>query len=350
MNYSSLPHYDSLGSITPILQDIFYVMLIPSVCMLGIFFKLITLNVIIVILQQKNPGFIYFYMLSFEIVDLTAGIILIFLALFECGRYCDIGYKYITKLFELIFFTYLTNVALQFQTFLEISLAYDRLVAFSAKNTSGLVNGKRLKLKIFLLLILAFLITIPNYILSRTIKPIGVLYSPNKTEEILYLMTDREFTYNNDYWTVSLFVFDLFRGLFLHIILFLFNFLVIFKYKIYLKSKNSMGTKIEISKIAKLESNVNDDATKRKEMKLTKMIFALNCNFLAGNLPISIVPVLFRFMGNSAAYNFYTISVDLIALFTHLSYLFFYLKFNPVFRKTFIFIFKEYRRKLKNLF
>ena len=75
-------------------------------------------------------------------------------------------------------------------------------------------------------------------------------------------MTDREFTYNNDYWTVSLFVFDLFRGLFLHIILFFFNFLVIFKYKIYLKSKNSMGTNIEISKIAKLESNVNDDATK----------------------------------------------------------------------------------------
>ena len=59
------------------------------------------------------------------------------------------------------------------------------------------------------------------------------------------------------------------------------------------------------------------------------MIFGMNFNFLLGNLPISIVPILFRLMGNSAAYNFYTIGVDLIALFTHLSYLFFYSFYIP---------------------
>ena len=114
MNKASLPIYESVSDVTLYLQDIFYVAVIPSIVVVGFFIKLITLNVLNTILSSKKPNFIFYYMFAFESVDFMAGIILAFLALFECGRFCDIGYKFITKLFELIFFTYLTNVALLF--------------------------------------------------------------------------------------------------------------------------------------------------------------------------------------------------------------------------------------------
>ena len=337
MNHSLLPRYDSLSQITPYLQDFFYVMIIPSIVVFGFFIKIITIDTLRMILNKKNPFFIFYYMLAFEVVDYIAGIILAFLALFECGHFCQLSYKYITKLFELIFFTYFTNVALQFQSFLEISLAFDRIRSFSVKNNNEKISIKKLKIKILILFVLAFIVAIPNYILSRPIKPIGILIKSNKTQEILYLMSDSELSDKNDAFTLFLFVYDLFRGLFLHILLIILNFIVILKYKAYLNNKKSTHFNVPMPiKTESREATNRNYSNQTKEIKLTKMVFAMNCNFIIGNLPISIVPIFFRITGESVAYNFYTISVDLIALFTHLSYLIFYLKYNPIFRKAFL--------------
>ena len=153
----------------------------------------------------------------------------------------------------------------------------------------------------------------------------------------MYIIADSEFYEKDVYWNKSLFVFNLLRGLFCHIVLFILNFVVIFKYKQYLKSKNSVRTIIEIQNI---ESNNNDDI-KRKELKLTKMIFALNCNFLIGNLPVSLVPLFFNAWGYSTVLNLYTSTVNLMTLFTHTSSIFWYSKFNPVFRKTLVNLFMK---------
>jgi len=316
-------------------------MVIPAIVVIGFFLKIITLDTLRVILNKKKPFFIFYYMQAFEIADLLAGIILAFLALFECGRFCHLSYKYLTKLFELIFFTYFTNVVLQFQSFLEISLAYDRIRSFSVKNKKELVNIKKLKIKIVLLLILAFIVTLPNYVLSRTIKPIGILYGSNRTEEILYLMTDSELSDDLNAFTLFLFVFNLFRGLFLHIFLIILNFTVIFKYRAYLNTKNLAHTNANEPK------NKKNSGQSNKDIKLSKMVIAMNCNFIIGNLPISIVPIFFRITGESPAYNFYTISVNLIALFSHSSYLVLYLKFNPIFRKSFLERFSVFRKIIK---
>ena len=253
MNFSFLPHYDSVVNITSIVQDISYAMIIPSICLLGFLTKLVSLKVLTTIIKSKNSGFIYHYMLSYEIVDTIIGFFFVFVAIFDCGRYCDLAYK----LFDFIFYLYLKNVMLQFQTFIEISLAYDRTVAFTAK--------RKLKIKLFLLLIFAFLITMPNYLLSRSIKPFGILSRPNQTDEILYMVLKSEFTDNNKYWTVSLSVFNIFRGLFFHLVLLILNCLFIIKYKQFLKSKNSIRTRVEIT-ITDSANNVYDEI-KRREIK-----------------------------------------------------------------------------------
>jgi len=372
MNFSSLARYYSLKNVSPILQDIFYVMLIPSVCVYGAFHKAVTLNVLITIFKenkrQKKSNFMYLYMLAFEIVDTAAGIFVAFVGVFECGHYCSVSYKYITKIFELIFYTYFTNAAFQFQSLLEISLAYDRYKSFSTKN-NAVINEKKLLVKLILLLIFALIITVPNYILARAIVPIGILvtFANNKTnEEVLYLMTDIESTSQNSAWAYFLFAFDLIRGLFLHIVLFIINILVIFRYKAFLKNKqlrlanqtrtipkvnNNNNNHIEEIRLDDIKEISNENhahqqtnrihinpvpvPVNNKEIKLTKMIISMNCNFLLGNLPISVIPILFRILGNSSIYNFYVITVNIIALATHMSYLIFYIKFNSLFRKTF---------------
>lgn len=280
-------------------------------------------------------------MLSYEIVDTIIGIFLTFVAIFDCGRYCDLGYKYVTKVFDFIFYLYLTNVILQFQTFMEISLAYDRTVAFTAKRQYSVIIRK-LKIKLFLLLIFAFLITMPNYLISRSVRPFGILSRPNQTDEILYMVLESEFTEKNEYWTVSLSVFNIFRGLFFHLVLLILNCLFIIKYKQFLKSKNSIRTQIEITNTD--SANNADDEIKRREIKLTKMIFALNCNFLIVNLPIAIASLLYLVVGFSTAIDLYVSAVNFIALLTHISPFFLYLKFNKIFRKTLLGIYQKYRQ------
>ena len=62
----------------------------------------------------------------------------------------------------------------------------------------------------------------------------------------------------------------------------------------------------------------------------------MSIHFLIGNLPVSLDPIIFQFSGYSTFYNFYTIFTDLVGLLTHPGYIFLYLAFNPLFRKTFL--------------
>jgi hypothetical protein len=69
-------------------------------------------------------------MLTFEISECFIATIMVFGGLFRCGNLCDIGYNYITKVFELVFYSFIANVLQQFETFIEISFALQRIQAF----------------------------------------------------------------------------------------------------------------------------------------------------------------------------------------------------------------------------
>lgn len=310
-----------------------------------VFFKLTALNVLWLILKKPDAQFIYYYMLVFELIDTVCGIILCFLSLFECGYLCSVSYNYLTKLLELIFYTYGTNMILQFETFLEISLAYERLKIFSSKQLNYKVS--RFKTKMVVFLVLANVFSLPNYLITRSITPIGILVVEN-SEKVLYKLTTSSFAQNNHYWETGLFVFDLFRGLFFYILLLIINIRIIYKFRAVKANKlrviEQARTQPEIPMTSVLNTHqeviikkpTRANPTGQAKTNLTRTVLAMNFNFLLCNLPISLAPILFRLMGQTPFYSYYIIIVNVNGLLTHMLYLPLYFLCNPIFRKAFL--------------
>lgn len=147
------------------------------------------------------------YMLSFEIADFFNAFFLCFIGIFRCGALCNIGYAYITKLFQLIF---LFNVLQIYQTFLEVGFALERIKAFSTK---GVNSQMKFRYQVAIMMIVAIITTLPNYLVTRSIVPFGIL---SGTNQILYQISQSNF-FQDKHWTIFLFVFALVRTLFLYI-------------------------------------------------------------------------------------------------------------------------------------
>ena len=267
-------------------------------------------------------------MLIFEISDAILGILVGLMGVFSCGSYCNFSYKYITKTFQIIFLTYGTDAILLFQTFLDISFAWQRLKSFSSMK----ISQKNFKRNIILMLIPAFLLTAPSNIISRNVQPIGILRrsDQNQSDEILYSIETADFA-QNDYWTYSILALNLFNGFILYNILLCINILIIFRYNAYLSKRKIL--------IEPAERDKEQKKPKIKGVKTTKTVLAMSINFLVGNLPIACSTVVFLFSGYSTFYSYYTILTTFVGLLTHPNYFILYCIFNPLFRKTLVKIF-----------
>jgi len=177
---------------------------------------------------------------------------------------------------------------------------------------------------------IAFLISLPNYLLTRSITPIGILKN-----KILYSITTSKFA-QNKYWTISLFILTLSRGLFLHIILLILNIIVVIKYKRFIKNKLTVVLN---------DRNITCDVKKRnQENRITKIVLATSVNYLCGNLPNTVAPILFLIYGSqSNVYNYFASIVTLIVVFSHENQLFLYLFYNKPYKNL---IFKILRIKI----
>jgi hypothetical protein len=328
MNNLNLTIFNSTASLSSRLIDVIYFYFIPISALLGIvIFKAMTIYVLSIILKKNKPDFIYYYLLTFEISDSIIGIILCFIGLFECGSYCSLSYNYITKLFQLIFFTYGANVALQFQTFLEITLALKRIQIFSSNKK---VTNTNFKKKVFFLFILSMAVTSPVLLFNRNIIPIGILInSQNEKEEILYSIKKTDWS-QIEIWKIILLIIDLIRGFLMYILLLVINIIVVIKFKIYVKNKmNKTQINVNNNQHENKHAKIN-----HKRIKLTRMVLATSLNFALTNLAVSIAPLLYFIIGNSLVYNYYTITVSIMSIFIHVSYIFLYCRFNPLFRNT----------------
>ena len=329
MNNFNLTIFNSTASLSSRLIDVIYFFFIPISALLGIvIFKAMTFCVLSIILKKNKPDFIYYYLLTFEISDSIIGIILCFIGLFECGSYCSLSYNYITKLFELIFFTYGANVALQFQTFLEIALALKRIEIFSSNKK---VTNTNFKKKVFFLFILSMVVTSPVLLFNRNIIPIGILINSQNKEEILYSIKKTDWS-QIEIWKIILLIIDLIRGFLMYILLLVINIIVVIKFKKYVKNKISIQANVNVNNNNQHENK--HAKINQKRIKLTRMVLATSLNFALTNLAVSIAPLLYFIIGNSLVYNYYTITVSIISIFIHVSYIFLYCRFNPLFRNT----------------
>lgn len=140
-----------------------------------------------------------------------------------------------------------------FVLLVNLLICYNRITSFS-KHT----NKKKLvtfKVKIICVIVIATLANVPNYVMTRQVKKIGVLRKiiANETSGLVFsdmdLFSVESFEFSKINWVkVVLFIFNLGRGFILMIILFVFNLTIAIKLKMYLNSKSKrFGLKAEKS-------------------------------------------------------------------------------------------------------
>lgn len=333
MNFSNLVHLNSTSGLTSRISDTFNVYVVPILLVLGVIQKLISIKIILKILKQKeNYGNLYYYMLIYEIIDIFIAVFTSFAALFRCGNMCLLGYKYTTKLLDIIFF-YLNNAMLTFQALIEISFAVERIQAFSAKKSVK----KNFITKMLLLAAFALLLASPNYLITRTVEPMGVL---DKTNEILYEITTNKFA-RNELWSIILSITALIRGPFLYLILLILNIIVFYKFKIFIRSKKEILKKTSIAilksfRIEKLEESLNEVRYEKiKETRQVRILLIMSINTLVGNVSLSTAPILFLALTNrSEFYGKFIVISSLIAILSHETSIVFYSIYNALYRKT----------------
>ena len=250
----------------------------------------------------------FYYMITFEVADFVLAIVVSFAALFKCGNLCTLGYDFVAKIFDLTFYSYVANVIYIFETFNEIAFAVSRIKAFSVDESEI-----RFRTQLIIMLIAAAISTLPTTLITRTIAPIGML----QTGQILYQIVTQNFALDK-YWTVFLFIFTLSRTLFLYVVILFINIVVIFKFRAHVlrKKKLTENKKINLPTIdyRTNETRTIDEATRlrrftesqkkltknlKTDRRVVKLLLYQSLNYLIGNLPNSLSPILFLMIGVS---------------------------------------------------
>lgn len=342
MRNFSLSHkqvYFSTKTLSTNLIDLLNVFIIPPISMCAFSVKLITIIVILKINKKDSTnssyGNMFSYMLANEIFDACLSVILTFLSIFRCGSVCNLGYDYYSKIFELIFYSYLSNVLQLLITFCEISLAIERLRAFQTNYKERF----KFRAKMVIMVITSFLFNLPNYLLSRTIKPIGVLIKDNSSQ-LLFVVTSRDEIENTKSWTILLTILSVLRGLVLYLVIFILNLVIMYKFRKRIKIKKSIAATLT-THLTDLSSKTNFNLENKlkannpkHETRIIKIVLSMSINYLIGNLPNSLSPIMYIIFGNrSIFYRNYAIVAVLIAMASHANYIVLYYIYNPTFKK-----------------
>ncbi len=328
-NSSILPNLNSTSSLSSHVEDISNVFLIPAFSIGLIPLKLASLAVLIIIIkrkkEKKHKASQFYYLLTNETIVLMEVVIFCFTPALRCGSYCSFGYDYIVKTLDLRVYTYGIQVLVQTQIFLEIVFSLDRIKALKVTNTQ-VIKGMKFRYKLTISVAVSLIAAVPNYLMSRTITPIGILIPANQT---LYEISSRTI-FQTYFWIIALSVFDVLRGLAPMFALFIINIVLIRKF-------NSVSNQhSNVSSPENLEENAAEVHMKMQEMKISMLVLAINANYLIGCFPIFITPTLFLYLGSvSPIYIYYHAATKFLLIFCHYSYIFIFYKLSPSFKKTF---------------
>lgn len=343
-----LPVLPSTANLSPALLDIANVIIFPIIGFYLFLNKSISIYVVLKITQKnRNYGNMFKYILANELADFLLAISATFIAVFRCGNLCEIGYTYFSKLFEIVFYAYMNNVFMIFNTFLEISFTIERLHAFD-------VNHKEkfsFRTKLMIMIIIALVSSLPNYILARSIKPLGIY---EKTNQTLYIMANQDIVDNNQYINISLHILLVLRGPGLYLMVLALNLILLQKFRLRFAEKSKLSVnkslkKIEITNVSDLHTNCTQKAgnlnlnereveanKSNKETAVTRVLLSLGINFLAGNVFSSTTSLFYLILGSrSIIFLVYSLVSITLLLVTHGNNIVIYYYTSPIFRKTF---------------
>jgi len=328
MEYSELENFNSTLNLSSRFEDILMVFLIPAFSIFLIPLKLVSIVILRLIIKRKkeikHKASQFYYLVTNETCDLAETAILCLAASLRCGSYCSFGYDYLTKILDLIFLIYGIPVMIQIKIFMEISFTIDRIKALKLTNTQ-IRNGMKFRYKLAISLAVSLVVAVPNYLMPEIIQSVGILVTTNQT---LYVISSRP-VFQAYYWSIGLSIFNIIRALGPILLLFILNIKLIHEFN----QKNKI-TKEENSSTPEHQNSAEFKA-KINELKISKLVTAINVSYLVGYFPYSISIILFLYFGStSSIYIYYFALSRFLLIFCNYSYIFIFYKLSPSFKKS----------------
>jgi hypothetical protein len=231
----------SVENLSPRILDDLNVWVLPFVSLFALINSIICL---VILSHEKLKGLVYKHLVIDSAASALYSFSNCFIFLIRCGIYCDLGYNYWSKFYEIYVFIYFGKSIELFIMMIEINLAFFRFFSFTNLHKKHVPFN----IKLILFLLISFSTCIPVCILPRTISQIGYLASNNTTlnETIihypLYIVAKSEIGKNATFGYIILFI-SILQGVGLLGLLVLINFLIVIRLKAFLAHKKESGCK-----------------------------------------------------------------------------------------------------------
>nr|QVK45823.1 G protein-coupled receptor [Proales similis] len=315
---------DTVGVFTTRLTDTFNVFVFPPIILTGIILN--ALNMLI-LYRMGISSLINKLMVLNSFCDLAFLIFSVFIALFRCGVYCPLAYKFESKVYEQYIYLFVGNTFLLVNSLIDVYLTLNRLGSFAARSRlKNWFSEKSMRGKVLFMFVIALLMNTPSYLITRNVKLFAYLNQGDGTLEPLYRSSSNSLG-DNDVVTILLFILTLLRGFLLYILQSLLNLFISFKFAQYIKTRNA--TLLSASAAARESSS----REMKREQRITRMVLTFCVYYLIGNIPNSISPMLFTFGLNAFYYGIYLIFGNFMLFTSHSMSFALYFLFNKHFRK-----------------
>jgi hypothetical protein len=237
-NDYGLKIYTNLSGLSTIYIDIGNTFILPFIT----FINIITSLICLIVLKDLNTG-VNQYFLLFTISDLIFALSCVLTAFTRCGSFCSFSYSFEAKIVELYIYIFIHTSCLLFNLLVNLDLTIKKLKSFSIeyRNKSNDFSIKDNKLKISILILVSLIVNTIIYPATREIDPFGCLVT-NETSSIMYHISTNSIG-NFRFVKVFVYIFSLFRGLFLIIILIIINMVVLIKYRRHMTNKRKRVTR-----------------------------------------------------------------------------------------------------------
>jgi hypothetical protein len=237
-DFKGLQIYNNSRQLSTLFTDYSNVVLLPSISLFGIVTNLISIKVA---LKLNKNQLMNLYILFDSILNLLLSLITVFLGITRCGSLCPFGYKYISKLYDLYLYLYIKHSILFLSHALKSLIALNRLCAFSAKSCCFKIDIRNFKILSVVLLILALLMQAFLFLYIRYINKFGVLIYKNENDssfdyEFLYKIDQKIFSSTPRLIVLAMLLLE---DLFLTIVLFFIDALILIKFHFYSKNKQN---------------------------------------------------------------------------------------------------------------
>jgi hypothetical protein len=314
-----------------IIQDISFVYVITTVCVVGFFLNIIN---ILVLSRCDMKSKLYKYLLLNSFINLILLVFSGLLPIAKCGNLCAIARKYEAKLFIIVFVP-CVNFLTTMSSLLNIQIAADRYMLISQRFSFARNISYKLLLTVYF--VISLVMAVPYgfrfYIIRQN----------NANDSFALLPTG--FVQSSLGGTLIV-VISLIQNFLFLLILAIFGTLSAIELKKFVNKKKKLTRRSSLSRISTTfkkssMSEKNFSEQESADNRLTLMVIWMCGVYTFGHIPMSISYVLWTYVNNCDFCDFFTMIADLTEFIAFGFDFFLYFHFNKNFKAEFKCLFRK---------